>query len=298
MHVGIASQRNTVLALIVTGLLCLGGARARAQVMDHPCASFVPMPPDVAAYRAKAAAAKQNSQPAPVPTAEEKQADELYQLEGRFNDFGGNCAYAEDNSRLPAANKERVIFFGDSITWLWKETDPGFFANNGRIDRGISGQTTSQMLVRFRQDVLDLHPAAVHILAGINDIAGNTGPTSLARIESNFTSMIEQARAQHIRVILASVLPADVIPWRPSVGNPAANVVALNTWLKAYAVREHLTYVDYYDALKDDKGGTQARYTKDGVHPSPAGFQAMEPLTRKALSGLGLPAGGAVKAAN
>jgi lysophospholipase L1-like esterase len=208
------------------------------------------------------------------------------------NDFGGNCVYAAENARLAPGEKSRVVFFGDSITWLWNQTDPAFFRGTGRVDRGISGQTTAQMLVRYRQDVLDLHPAAVHILAGINDIAGNTGPTSLGRIEGNLATMAELAEAHHVRVILASVLPADVIGWRPSVGDPSGQVRELNAWLKDYAARRHFVYVDYYDRLKDASGGLPARYSADGVHPTPEGYRAMEPLALEALRAAGIRSGG------
>lgn len=154
-------------------------------------------------------------------------------------DWGQVCRYQQENAALPPPSPARVVFLGDSITEAWKSEDPAFF-DRDRLDRGIGGQTTAQMLVRFRADVLALRPAIVHIMAGTNDIAGNTGPTSLAIIQGNFMSMVEQARAHGIRVVLASIPPAARIGWRPELA-PAPSIRAMNAWLKHYAAREHLS---------------------------------------------------------
>jgi lysophospholipase L1-like esterase len=196
-------------------------------------------------------------------------------------DWSQQCRYGADNAALAKPGRGRAVFIGDSITEGWMVADPTFFGPE-RIDRGISGQTTAQMLVRFRADVLDLKPAVVHIMAGTNDIAGNTGPTSLARIQANIISMVELAQAHRITVILASIPPANRIAWRPQV-EPAAVIRAMNRWLQDYAARRHLVYVDYYAALADEESGMKAVFTEDGVHPNAAGFQAMRPLALAAL---------------
>ena len=196
-------------------------------------------------------------------------------------DWGQQCRYQADNAALPAASPRRVVLFGDSITEGWKIQAPDFF-NDQRLDRGISGQTTAQMLVRFRRDVLELHPALVHIMAGTNDIAGNTGPTSLPTIEGNLATLVELARAHHVAVVLASVPPAAQFGWRPAV-RPASAIAALNDWLRDYARREHLVYVDYYSALKDESGAFRPELSGDGVHPNAAGYALMRPLAERAI---------------
>lgn len=196
-------------------------------------------------------------------------------------DWGQKCRYQRENAALPPASPSRVVFLGDSITEAWATFEPEFFGPDA-LDRGISGQTTAQMLVRLRADVLDLHPAAVHILAGTNDIAGNSGPTSLADIQGNIRSMVEQIRARGARVILASVPPALKIPWRPEV-TPLPSVVAMNDWLRRYAAREHLVYVDYTAVLSDAQGGLKRELSEDGVHPNAAGYAAMRPLAAAAI---------------
>jgi lysophospholipase L1-like esterase len=197
-------------------------------------------------------------------------------------DWGQLCRYQTENSQLPPASAARVVFLGDSITDGWKSLDPELFRND-RLDRGISGQTTGQMLLRFRADVLDLHPAVVHILAGTNDIAGNTGATSLAIIQGNIASMAELAHAHGMRVILASILPVAHYGWNSQV-QPVAAIAAMNEWLRTYAAREHYTYVDYYAVLEDGHGGFKAELAYDGVHPNPAGYAAMHALAEAAIA--------------
>jgi len=197
-------------------------------------------------------------------------------------DWGQMCRYQHDNAALPATSKRRVVFLGDSITAGWKSLDPGFFGDD-TLDRGISGQTTAQMLVRFRADVLELHPALVHIMAGTNDVAGNTGPTSLATIQGNIATMVELAHAHGIGVVLASIPPAARFWWYPSL-QPAATIVALNNWLRGYAAREHLVYVDYHSALADAVGGLKVTLADDGVHPNAAGYAVMRPLAERAIA--------------
>jgi len=218
------------------------------------------------------------------PTAAHQASADPYQSwmhDWLSRDWGQLCRYQQANAALPPATRSRVVFFGDSLTDNWQNLQPEFFGPQ-RLDRGISGQTTAQMLVRFRADVLDLHPAVVHILAGTNDIAGNGGPTSLAIIQGNIASMAEQARAHGVRVILASILPAAHFGWRPQV-DPVAAIAAMNGWLRAYAAREHFVYVDYFAVLDDGHGGFKATLADDGVHPNAAGYALMRPLAEAAV---------------
>lgn len=181
------------------------------------------------------------------------------------------------------ANENRVVFMGNSITEGWGNIMPQFFTENPYINRGISGQTTPQMLLRFRQDVIDLEPAAVVILAGTNDIAGNTGPSTLKMIVDNIQSMAEIARANDIKVIISSVLPAYDFPWRPGL-EPAPKVVALNQMLKDYCQINNFVYLDYFTPMADQRNGLKAAYGDDGIHPNLAGYQVMAPLAKAAIA--------------
>lgn len=207
----------------------------------------------------------------------------LWNLHMLTRDYGQICRYHADNAALRASGRPvDVVFFGDSITDNWIGADPAMFAG-GYVDRGISGQTTPQMLVRFREDVIALHPRAVHIMAGTNDIAGNTGASTLAIVEGNIETMAELARAHGIKVLLASTLPASAFPWNPDK-RPAATIVAFNAWLRDYTRRNGLAYVDYYAALDDGKGGMKPELTLDGfVHPNPAGYAVMKPIAEAAV---------------
>lgn len=196
-------------------------------------------------------------------------------------DWGQRCRYGVENAALPKATRSRVIFLGDSITEGWKSSSPTLFVGD-TLDRGISGQTTEQMLVRLRADVIDLHPAVLHIMAGTNDIAGNTEPTSLAIIQGNITTIVELARAHRIAIVLASIPPALTFSWRPDL-RPSANIAIMNHWLRNYAAREHLVYADYYSVLEDGHGGLKAAFSHDGVHPNAAGYAAMTPIAREAI---------------
>ncbi len=191
--------------------------------------------------------------------------------------------YRAQNAELkpPAAGERRVVFMGDSITDSWARQN--FFPGKPYVGRGISGQTTPQMLVRFRQDVIALKPAVVVILAGTTDIAGNTGPSTIAMIADNLMSMTDLARANGIKVVLASVLPASDFPWRRGL-DPGPMIVELNRWIRDYAAKNGVVYLDYYSALVDGKLGMKAEYSKDGVHPTPAGYAVMAPLAEKAIA--------------
>jgi lysophospholipase L1-like esterase len=197
-------------------------------------------------------------------------------------DFGGLERFKEANAMLtaPQPGENRVVFMGDSITQGWKLDES--FPGKPYINRGIGGQTSPQMVVRFRQDVIDLKPKAVVILAGINDIAGNTGPMTLEQTEGNIASMAELATANGIRVVLCSVLPAFDFTWAPGL-TPAPKVMELNAWIKHYAADKHHVYVDYYSAMKDERGGLPATLSADGVHPLPAGYAIMTPLSEAGI---------------
>jgi len=192
--------------------------------------------------------------------------------------------YRDDNARLgaPAPGEQRVVFMGNSITELWQSLDSGFFAGRSYVNRGVSGQTTPQMLVRFRQDVIDLHPSVVVLLGGINDIAENTGPTTLEAILGNITSMAELARANGITVVLCSVLPASDLTWHHGL-EPGPKIAALNAMIRQYADANHLVFIDYYPTMVDGRGGLKAELTTDGVHPNLAGYRAMEPIARTGI---------------
>ena len=180
------------------------------------------------------------------------------------------------------AQKSWVVFMGDSGTQGWTEKDPDFFTDNHFVGRGINGQTTPQMLLRFRQDVIDLKPKAVVILGGANDIAGNTGPSSIEMIMDNIKSMVELARANGIEVVLCSVLPSNHFYWIPEL-KPADLLIELNRQIKAYADAHHIPFADYYSVLVDDQKGLNEAYRIDTAHPSLEGYKLIEPLVVKSI---------------
>jgi lysophospholipase L1-like esterase len=200
-------------------------------------------------------------------------------------DWANLQRYRQANAELPvrAPSEQRVVFMGNSIVEAWAPQFAQDFPGKPYIGRGISGQTTPQMLVRFRQDVVALRPTVVVLLAGTNDIAGNTGPSTLEMIEDNIASMTELAEASGIHVVLASVLPVYDYPWRPGL-EPAQKIIALNAWIKAYASRAGATYVDFHSALADARQGMRAELTKDGVHPNEAGYRVMAPIVERGIA--------------
>ncbi|HZE27874.1 MAG TPA: SGNH/GDSL hydrolase family protein [Terriglobales bacterium] len=211
-----------------------------------------------------------------------------------MNDFGELARYRGANAALkpPAPEENRVIFYGDSITDGWKLDE--YFPSKPYVNRGISGQTTAQLLVRFRQDVIDLEPKAVVVLAGTNDIAGNTGPVSLEDIEANYSTLAELARLHNIRLIYSSVLPVHEYTDRAGdmfTQRPPEKILALNRWLKDYCAAHDCLYLDYFSAMVDDKGFLKKDLADDGLHPNPAGYKIMAPLAdatiAKALSKVG-----------
>lgn len=190
---------------------------------------------------------------------------------------------ANDSLQPPAAGENRVVFMGNSITIGWLHKVPGFFEGKPYINRGISGQTTPQMLLRFRQDVIDLQPKVVVILAGVNDIAGNTGPMTLEQIMDNLKSMAELALANGIEPVLSSVLPAYDFPWRPGL-EPGKKVPVLNAMIREYAEAHDLVYLDYFSAMADDRPGLDKTLATDEVHPTEKGYQMMAPLAEEAIA--------------
>lgn len=199
-------------------------------------------------------------------------------------DWANIARYKADNTKvgLPAPGEKRVVFMGNSITEGWIRTHPDFFSGKPYVARGISGQTTPQMLVRFRPDVINLKPALVVILAGTNDIAGNTGPSTLEMILDNLISMVELAKANNIKVVLSSVLPAYDYPWKPGM-EPAMKIVRLNEMIKKYADDNGIVYLDYFSAMVDERNGLRKELSGDGVHPNDAGYKIMEPLAEAAI---------------
>ncbi len=201
------------------------------------------------------------------------------------NDFANFARYRDANRALaaPAATERRVVFMGNSITEGWVPYFPAMFPGKPYIGRGIGGQTTPQMVIRFHADVVSLKPAVVVILAGTNDIAGNTGPSTNEMIQDNMAAMTNIAKANGIRVVLSSILPVFDYPWRPGL-TPAPRIVAINAWMKAYAAKVGAVYLDYHTAMKDDRAGLRAGLGDDGVHPNEAGYRIMADLAESAIT--------------
>ena len=227
-----------------------------------------------------------------TPTCDEYKT-RTERAESRLNDWPALSRYAADNSKVvsPVKSEQRVVFMGDSITDSWDSPSyGGFFPGKPYVNRGISGQTTPQMLIRFRPDVIDLKPKVVVILAGTNDIAGNTGPMSLETIEGNVVSMAELARENGIKVVLASLLPVsdyesrDGKPITQTVRRPPEKILALNKWIKSYAEAHRLVYLDYFSAMVDDKGFLKDELSDDGLHPNAKGYAVMNPLAEAAIA--------------
>jgi lysophospholipase L1-like esterase len=231
------------------------------------------------------------TQPSTQPQAPPQSADsdldkQLQRARQTLNDWANLARYHDADSKTPppSGGENRVVFMGDSITDGWGKGEAPFFPGKPYVNRGISGQTTPQMLVRFRPDVIALKPKVVVTLAGTNDLAGNTGPETLDNIEDNLTSMSELAKVNGIRVVLASVMPVcDAL--RPQTARrPPQQIVALNQWIKNYAAKNGLVYLDYYSAMVDESGLLKTDLTKDCLHPNDAGYAVMAPLAEKAIA--------------
>ncbi len=235
-----------------------------------------------------AAAAQQAAQPVTIPSTGHPGLDQYRasRIAVYTDDYGQLARYRDANATLkpPTAGESRAVFFGDSITDIWNIAES--FPGKPYINRGIGGQTTSQMLVRFRQDVINLEPKAVVILAGTNDIAGNTGPISNEDIEANYSNLAELARAHNIRVIFSSILP--VHNYTPKAEEffaqrPRERILSLNRWIKDYCAANDLIYLDYFSAMVDDKGLLKRDLADDGLHPNKAGYAIMAALAQKAI---------------
>jgi len=264
-------------------LACLTPSLAAAQVqpaiappgvgmIDQSCPETPQMPP------------RPLAEPGNVPAADPK-ATAIYQAVGAYrqaSDWAALCRYKQENAALPNGQRVRVVFMGDSITDNWKRYDPGFFTN-GVLDRGISGQTSPQMLARFYQDVIALKPAIVHIMAGTNDIAGNTGPNTPQDFRNTISAMVDLAQANGVKVILASIPPTAKFNWAPAL-QPAPRVRELNAWLKSYAARRGAIYADYYSAMATADGSPADGLTFDGVHPGTKGYTLMRGVAEKAIA--------------
>ncbi len=200
-------------------------------------------------------------------------------------DFANLKRFQQENKKLsaPKATENRVVFMGNSITEGWGKVDPGFFEGKPYINRGISGQTTPQMVLRFQQDVVDLKPKVVVILAGTNDIAGNTGPMTLEQSRDNIIAMTQLAKANGIKVVISSIIPAFDYPWKPGL-EPAGKIVAVNKMLKEYASKNKIVYLDYFSAMADERNGLRKGLGDDGVHPNLEGYRIMAPLAEKAIA--------------
>lgn len=220
--------------------------------------------------------------------AEKARADKA---ETKLKDWANIARYNDADAQVkpPAKGEERVVFFGDSITDWWKLAD--FFPAKPYINRGIAGQTTPQMLIRFRPDVLNLKPKVVVILAGTNDLSGGTGPTTLEAIQGNLTSMAELARAYGVSVVFASILPVSDYHKNKkgdqifnTTRRPPAQILQMNEWMKKYAAQNNLVYLDYHSAMVDDKGLLKVDLSYDGLHPDAKGYAVMKPLAEKAVA--------------
>ena len=203
------------------------------------------------------------------------------------NSDWANLGYYEKRNRelgFPDENEKRIVFMGDSITEEWGNLYPEFFSGNYYINRGIGGQTTPQMLIRFKPDAIDLNPHAIIILAGTNDIAGNTGPSTVRMITDNIFSMAELAIAYEIKVVLSSILPVYQYPWVDDVLDPPSSIDSINSKIKEYVENKGLVYLDYYSSMVDDRKGLKLDFTGDGVDPNEAGYRVMSAIAGEIIS--------------
>lgn len=258
---------------VLSALLAAKAVAAQEQQPVPPSPSAPPAAPAAPAAPHSADAASLQAQ--------------MARMDKTLKDWPNLARYRNENAAVPsaAANGDRVVFMGDSITDAWGRTrgKETFFPGKGYINRGISGQTTPQMLIRFRPDVLALKPKVVVILAGTNDIAGNTGPETLEDIEGNLASMAQLAAANNIKVVFSSVMPTCDYIKLQSDRRPNEKIIALNAWIKEYATTNHHTYLDYFSAMVDDKGMLKKEITYDGLHPNDEGYAVIQPIAAKAI---------------
>lgn len=259
-------------------------AQPAVGMVDEPCAPPLPMPPAARQVLVDLFMQTRTLQPADFEVLMRNEAFAAYDQELRrrgASDWAGLCRYRAANAAM-AAGSARVVFIGDSITENWLLADPEYFAG-AVVNRGIGAQTSAQMLLRFRADVVALRPAVVHILAGTNDVAGNNGPVRPQDFRNNIESMVEIAAANGIRVVLGSIPPAATFSWQPAL-RPAPLIEALNSWLRQYAAAKGLGYVDYHSALRGTAGELSPALGNDGVHPNRAGYVQMRRLAEAAVA--------------
>jgi lysophospholipase L1-like esterase len=256
-------------------------ARPATAMVDDPCAPPIPLPPALANARDTALIPGKSAVDfSELFATPDVQAYMKGEQERARADWPNLCRYRLANASL--IKTPRVVFIGDSITEAWVAGDPGLFSDDV-IGRGISGQTSPQILLRFFQDVVELRPQIVHIMAGTNDIAGNTGQTTEQDFENNITAMVDLARAHHIQVALASILPASGFSWKQGL-KPASTIVRLNSWLHSFALKRQIRYVDYHSILADAHGGFIPELSNDGVHPNRDGYAAMRKLALRSIA--------------
>jgi lysophospholipase L1-like esterase len=277
---------SVLFAVTVSAISSARAAESPIGIVAEPCSAPVPMP---AGLRDRLAALfLEPRKLTPEDMQDFVRDPRLAELERENRrraalDWPGLCRYRADNQTLlRSASAPRVVFMGDSITENWVLADPGFF-DNGLVGRGISGQTTPQMLVRFRADVVALRPRIVHIMAGTNDIAGNTGPTTAQDYKNNIMSMVEIAKANGIAIILGSIPPAAEFSWRPGL-EPVPRIKELNDWLRSYAATERIEFIDYHSALAGPAGELKGDLGNDGVHPNRSGYALMRRLVEPRVS--------------
>ena len=286
MSLTAAIRGMAVAALLTAGAVCGHAAEAPVGMVDEPCPTTL-VPPAALVEQIRALLLE----PHVVTPAELKTFQNDPHLKA-FNeasfaharqDWANLCRYREDNARVVASRTApRAVFMGDSITEFWGTADAAFFGEK-LINRGISGQTSSQMLVRFQADVIALRPKLVHILAGTNDVAGNGGPTSPADFKNNIRAMVEMAKANQVAVIIGSIPPAATFNWQPRI-KPVPTIQALNVWLRDYATQQGVGFIDYYAALAGRAGELEADLGNDGVHPNRNGYRIMRRLVEEKLN--------------
>jgi lysophospholipase L1-like esterase len=282
--------------LIVRFTVVASAMEAPVGMVDEPCPPPLVMPPAAAKLLSELFIEPRTLGPADLAQLGRNEPFAEFEKESRRRgaaDWAGLCRFHRANTELAGvATRPNVVFMGDSITENWALADPAFFAG-GNVNRGISAQTSAQMLLRFRADVVALRPAVVHLLAGTNDVAGNNGPTSPLQFQNNIQSMVELARANGITVVLGSIPPAAAFSWRPGF-QPGPRIRALNAWLRDYARRNGLGYVDYYTALAGSSGELRSALANEGVHPNRDGYVIMRQLAERALNAA--PAGASATA--